>query len=58
MDIISGGQGNVGPSDQTTPRTPHTTPIFSTEQSKTRSATPLRVAEGAIDAAPPTTDDA
>ena len=56
MEIISGGQGNVGPSDQTTPRTPHTTPISSTEQSTTRSATPSRAAEGAADVAPPTTD--
>ena len=31
MEIISGGQGNVGPSDKTTPRTPHTTPILSTQ---------------------------
>ena len=58
MDIISGGQGNVGPSDQTTPRTPHTTPILSTEQSATCSATPPRATEGATDASPPTTDDA
>ena len=58
MEIFSGGQGNVGPSDQTTPRTPHTAPILSTEQSATCSATPPRPAEGAADAAPPTTDDA
>ena len=58
MEIISGGQGNVGPSDQTTPRTPHTSPILSTEQSKTRSTTPPRAAEGAADVAPPTTDAA
>ena len=56
MDIISGGQGNVGPSDQTTPRTPHTAPILSTEQSATRSATPPRAAEGEADSAPPTTN--
>ena len=56
MEIISGGQGNVGPSDQTTPRTPHTTPILSTEQSATRSATPLRAEEGEADGAPPKTD--
>ena len=56
MDIISGGQGNVGPSDQTTPCTPHTAPIFSTEQSATRSTTPPRAVEGAADVAPPTTD--
>ena len=55
MEIISGGQGNVGPSDQTTPRTPHAAPILSTEESATRSATPPRIAEGAADVAPPTT---
>ena len=58
MDIISGGQGNVGPSDQTTPRTPHTAPILSTEQSTIRSATPPRAVEGATDVAPPTTNAA
>ena len=58
MEIISGGQGNVGPSDQTTPRTPHTTPILSTEQLTTCSVTPLRAVEGAADVAPPTTDAA
>ena len=41
MEIISGGKGNVGPNDQTTPRTPHTAPLLSTEQSVTRSTTPL-----------------
>ena len=56
MEIISGGQGNVGPSDQTTPRTPHTTPILSTKQLATHSATLPRSAEGAFDVAPPTTD--
>ena len=56
MEIISGGQGNVGPSDQTAPRTPHTTPILSHEQLATRSATPPRIAEGAADVSPPTTD--
>ena len=56
MEIISGGQGNVGPSDQTTPRTPHTAPILSTEQLKTRSATPSKVAEGATDISLPTTN--
>ena len=55
MEIISGGQGNVGPSDQTTPRTPHIAPILSIEQLATRSATPLRAAEGVADVAPPTT---
>ena len=56
MDIISGGQGNVGPNDQTNSRTPHIAPIFSTEHSTTRSTTPPRAAEGATDVAPPTTD--
>ena len=56
MELCSGGQGNVGPSDQTTPRTPHTAPILSTKQSETRSTTPPRQAEGASDAAPPTTN--
>ena len=56
MDIISGGRGNVGPSDQTTPCTPHTAPILSTEQLATCSATPSRVAEGEANGAPPTTD--
>ena len=56
MKIISGGQGNLGPSDQTTPRTPHTTPILSTEQSATRSVTPLRAVEGEANGAPPITD--
>ena len=58
MEIISGGQGNVGPSDQTTPRTPDIAPILSIEQLATCSATPPRVAEGAVDVSPPTTDDA
>ena len=58
MEIISGGQGHVGPSDQTTPRTPHTSPILSTEQSETCSVTPPRAVEVAADAAPPTTNDA
>ena len=56
MEIISGGQGNVGPRDQTTSRTPHNAPILSTEQSTTRSATPLRAVKGVADGAPPTTD--
>ena len=56
MEIIIGGQGNVGPNDQTTPRTPHTAPILSIEQSATCSATPPRPAEGAADASPPKTD--
>ena len=56
MQICSGGQGIVGPSDQTTPRTPHIAPIFSTEQLATCSTTLSRAAEGAADVAPPTTD--
>ena len=56
MEIISGGQGNDGPSDQTTPCTPHTAPILSTEQSTTCFATSLRAAEGESDGAPPTID--
>ena len=56
MEIISGVQGNVGPSEQTTPCTPHIAPILSTEQSATHSATPPRAAEGATDVSPPTTD--
>ena len=58
MEIISGGQGNVGPSDQTTPRTPHTATILSTKQSETRSVTSPREAEGAADVVPPTIDAA
>ena len=56
MEIISGGQGNVGHSDQTTRHTPHTAPILSTKKSATCSATPTREAKGAADVAPPTTD--
>ena len=56
MEMISGGQGNVGPNDQTTPCTPHATPILSIEQSETRFVTPPRVVEGAADVSPPTTD--
>ena len=56
MEIISGVQGNVGPSDQNTPCTPNTTPLLSTKQSTTRSVTPPRVAKGAANAAPPTTN--
>ena len=55
MELISGGQGNVGPSDQTTPCTPHTTPILSNEQFKTCSSTPPNPVEGAIDVDRPTT---
>ena len=56
MELMSGGQGNVGPSDQTTPHTPHTAPILYTEQLETCSTTPSRPAEGASDDVPPTTD--
>ena len=51
-------QGNVGPSDQTTPRTPHTTLILSTKKLATHSATPPWPAKGAVDADWPTTDAA
>ena len=54
----TGGEGGVGPGEQTTPRTPHTTPVLSNEQSKTRSVTPSRVAEGATDANQRTIDRA
>ena len=56
MELCSGGQGNFGSNDQTTPRTPHTAPILSTEQLATCSTTLLRAAEGEADGAPPTTD--
>ena len=56
MELCSGGQGNVGPSDQTTPHTPHIAPLLSIEQSATRSTTPPSPAEGAVDAGRPTTD--
>ena len=49
MQLYSGGQGVVGPSDQTTPRTPHTASLLSTEQSTTCSVTPSRLAKGASD---------
>ena len=58
MEIISGVQGDFGPSDQTTPRTPHIAPILSTKQLATRSVTPPRAVEGAVDVSPPTTDAA
>ena len=50
MQLYSGGLGIVGPSDNTTPLTPHTTPLLSTEQSKTHSMTPPKLAEGVADA--------
>ena len=56
MEIISGGQGNVGPSDQTTPHTPHNAPILSIEQLATRSMASSREEEGESNGAPPTTD--
>ena len=56
MHLYSGGQGIVGPSAQTTPRTQHIAQFLSTEQLATCSATPSRPAEGATDAAPPTID--
>ena len=55
MHFNTGGEGVVGPNDQTTPRTPHTTPFLSTKQSKTRSAIPSSPAEGAVDVDRPTT---
>ena len=58
MQLCNGGQGVVGPSDQTTPCTPHTAPLLSTEHLATRSVTPPRPAEGATDADRPTTDAA
>ena len=56
MQFNTGGEGVVGTSDQTTPRTPHTAPFLSTKQSKTCSATPLRTVEGAAYDDRPTTD--
>ena len=58
MHFNTSGEGIVGPSDQTTPCTPHTTPFLSTEQSATRSATPPRPAKGVADDDRPTTDAA
>ena len=58
MELCSGGQGNVGPNDQTTPCTPHIAPLLSIEKSETRSVTPPRPAKGAVDASPPTTNAA
>ena len=59
MEIISGGQGNVGPSDQTTYSTYTTySPILSIEQLETCFVTSPRVAKGAANVAPPTTDAA
>ena len=52
----TGGEGSVGPSEKTTPCTPHIAPILSTEQSETRSTTPPREVEGATDADRPTTN--
>ena len=54
----TGGKGNVGPNDQTTPRTPHIDPLLSTELSKIRSTTTSRLEEGAADVDRPTTDRA
>ena len=58
MQIYSGGQGVVGPSDQTTARTLHTSPLLSNEQFKTCSSTPPNPVEGAIDVDRPKTDRA
>ena len=43
------GEGGIGPSEKTTPRTPHTAPFLSTEHSTTFSVTPSRPAKGAFD---------
>ena len=56
MQFNTSSEGIVGPSDQTTPCTPHTTPLLSTEHSVTCSETPPRPAEGAADADRPTTN--
>ena len=58
MQLYSGGQGIVGLGDQTTPFTPHTTPLLSIEQSTTCFVTSLRPAKGAVDADRPTIDAA
>ena len=58
MQQNTGGEGSVGPCDQTTPCTPHTALFLSTEQSTTRSATPPRPTKGAADADRPTTNAA
>ena len=47
MQFNTSSEGIVGPSDQTTPCTPHTAPFFSTEKLTTRSTTPLRPVEDA-----------
>ena len=52
----TGGEGGVGPSEKTTPCTPHTGPLLSTEQSATCSTTPLRPAKGATNAGQCTTN--
>ena len=56
MQPHTSGEGGVGPSDQTTPCTPHTATFLSTKQSKTRSVTTLRPTEGTADADWPTTN--
>ena len=58
MQLYNGGQGVIGPNDQTTPCTPHIALLLFIEQSKTRSATPSRPAEGATDDDQPTIDAA
>ena len=58
MQLNTGGEGIVGPSDQTTPHTPHTAPFFSIEKSATRSVIAPRPIEGTTDADRPTTDAA
>ena len=56
LHFNTGVEGVVGPSDQTTPRTPHISPLLSTEKLTTRSTTPPRPAEGAVNVDRPTTD--
>ena len=56
MQFNTSGEGVVGPSDQTTPRTPHTAPFLSNKYSETCSATPLRLVEG-VDTADQHTPD-
>ena len=58
MQLNTGGEGIVGPSDQTTPHTPHTAPFFSIEKSATCSVIAPRPIEGTTDADQPTTDAA
>ena len=56
MQLNTGGEGIVGPSDQTTPRTPHIAPFLSTKKSTTCSTKIPTLVEGVVDADLPTTD--